>query len=71
MTGRSGKLLHYITLWCSGVPEEQSKGLHLGSGDNNSMLSCHIMPYLSGTLGNMPTRSVFRGRCHCCLICAH
>ena len=27
--------------------------------------------YLSGTLGNMPTRSVFRGRCHCCLICAH
>ena len=25
-------------------------------------------PYLSGTLGFMPTRSVFRGRCHCCLI---
>ena len=26
--------------------------------------------HLSGTPGFMPTRSVFRGQCHCCLICA-
>ena len=27
--------------------------------------------YLSGTLLSKPTRSVFRGRSPCCLICAH
>ena len=27
--------------------------------------------YLSGTVLIMPTRSVFRGRIPCCLICAH
>ena len=27
--------------------------------------------YLLGAAGFMPTQWVFKGRCHCCLICAH
>ena len=26
--------------------------------------------YLSGTSDFVPTWSVFKGRCHCCLVCA-
>ena len=37
---------------------------------NINQYQCGMSMYLSGTRNFMPTRSVFRGWCRCCLICA-
>ena len=49
------------------APAERRVGKGRGGGREQEE---EETPYLSGTSDFVPTRSVFRGRCHCCLICA-